>query len=73
MVVARLQLVGPFALEVAARLAVDYSGRDTFIDYTNPQFQRGQADQNFRALNARMKFLWLDAASWLGRLLSLWE
>ena len=45
--------------ELAARLAVDYAGRDTFIDYNNPRFQQGQANQDFRALNARLKLLWL--------------
>lgn len=59
---ASIAVSGPVGEELAARLAVDYSGRDTFIDYTNPQFQRGQADQDFRALNARMKFLWLPSS-----------
>jgi outer membrane receptor protein involved in Fe transport len=58
---ASIAVSGPVGEELAARLAVDYSGRDTFIDYHNPQFQRGQADQDFRALNARLKFLWLPS------------
>ncbi|KJK15859.1 iron ABC transporter substrate-binding protein [Pseudomonas sp. 2(2015)] len=45
--------------ELAGRLAVDYSARDTFIDYDNPKFQRGKADQNFRAVTARAKLLWV--------------
>ncbi|WP_429506233.1 TonB-dependent receptor [Pseudomonas sp. 2835] len=45
--------------ELAGRLAVDYSARDTFIDYDNPRFQRGKADQNFRAVTARAKLLWV--------------
>ncbi|WP_049824689.1 TonB-dependent receptor [Rhodopseudomonas palustris] len=45
--------------QLAARLAIDYSARDTFIDYVSPNFQKGQTDQDFRALNARFKLLWL--------------
>ncbi|AXK67830.1 TonB-dependent receptor [Burkholderia sp. IDO3] len=56
---ASLAVSGPLTEDLAARFAVDYAGRDTFIDYDNPRFQRGEADQNFRALNARLKFLWL--------------
>ncbi|WP_433886482.1 TonB-dependent receptor [Pseudomonas vranovensis] len=45
--------------ELAGRLAVDYSARDTFIDYDNPKFQPGKTDQNFRAVTARAKLLWV--------------
>ncbi|WP_460423447.1 TonB-dependent receptor [Pseudomonas sp. ZL2] len=45
--------------ELAGRLAVDYSAHDTFIDYDNPKFQPGKTDQNFRAVNARAKLLWV--------------
>lgn len=48
--------------ELAARLAIDYSGRDTFIDYVSPNFQRGLTDQDFRSLDARFKLLWLPQA-----------
>ena len=44
--------------ELAARVAVDYSGRNTFIDYANPRFQQGDTDQNFRSVTARFKLLW---------------
>ena len=44
---ASIAVSGPVGEELAARLAVDYSGRDTFIDYTNPQFQRGQGRSGF--------------------------
>ncbi|MFD1226286.1 TonB-dependent receptor [Pseudochrobactrum kiredjianiae] len=55
-------LSGPlYKDELAARLAVDYSGRDTFIDYISPAFQHGDTNQNFRALNARFKMLWQPA------------
>lgn len=50
---------GPLAQDFAGRLAVDYSARDTFIDYDNPKFQGGKTDQDFRNLNARAKLLWL--------------
>lgn len=48
--------------ELAARVALDYSGRDTFIDYVNPQFQSGATDLNFKALTGRAKLLWVPAA-----------
>ncbi|OYR16388.1 TonB-dependent receptor [Brucella grignonensis] len=47
--------------ELAARLAVDYSGRDTFIDYISPNFQSAGTDQDFSALTARLKLLWEPA------------
>ncbi|WP_031320050.1 TonB-dependent receptor [Pseudomonas piscis] len=50
---------GPLAEDFAGRLAVDYSARDTFIDYDNPRFQGSKTDQDFRNLNARAKLLWL--------------
>ncbi|AZD86858.1 TonB-dependent receptor [Pseudomonas chlororaphis subsp. piscium] len=58
-----LAVSGPLLGEdLAGRLAVDYSGRDTFIDYDNPNFQRGSSDQDFRALNLRAKLLWLPSS-----------
>lgn len=52
-------LSGPIiADQLAGRISLDYSGRDTFIDYINPNFQRNYADQDFRALNLRAKLLW---------------
>lgn len=48
--------------ELAVRAAVDYSGRDTFINYINPNFQHGDTDQNFKNLNARFKMLWVPSA-----------
>ena len=59
---ASIAVSGPVGEELAARLAVDYAGRDTFIDYNNPRFQQGQANQDFRALNARLKLLWLPSS-----------
>ncbi|YBV94121.1 TonB-dependent receptor (plasmid) [Phyllobacteriaceae bacterium JZ32] len=49
---------GPLTDEFAARLAVDYSGRDTFIDYTNPNFGHGSTDQDFESFTGRLKLLW---------------
>ena len=55
-------LSGPIIKDqLAARIALDYSGRDTFINYINPGFQHGDSDQNFQALNARFKLLWRPA------------
>ncbi|WP_421565670.1 TonB-dependent receptor [Ochrobactrum sp. EDr1-4] len=47
--------------ELAGRIAVDYSGRDTFIDYVNPGFYSSGTDQDFKSLNIRSKLLWQPA------------
>lgn len=47
--------------ELAGRLAIDYSGRDTFIDYVNPGFYSSGTDQDFQSLNIRSKLLWQPA------------
>lgn len=44
--------------QLAARVSLDYSGRNTFIDYINSSFSRGQTDQDFRSFNGRFKLLW---------------
>lgn len=54
-----MMLSGPIIQDqLAGRISLDYSGRDTFIDYISPNFQRRYADQDFRALNLRAKLLW---------------
>ncbi|TFH87218.1 TonB-dependent receptor [Billgrantia azerbaijanica] len=55
---ASLAVSGPLSDQFAARLSLDYSGRDTFIDYTNPNYVRGATDPDFEYKNARMKLLW---------------
>ncbi len=47
--------------ELAGRLAVDYSGRDTFIDYIGAAYTPGDTDVNFESLNLRGKLLWEPA------------
>jgi outer membrane receptor protein involved in Fe transport len=55
-----LMLSGPLVNDqLAGRIAVDYSGRDTFIDYANSAFTSEGTDRNFEALNARGKLLWV--------------
>ncbi|MGG7519134.1 TonB-dependent receptor [Allorhizobium undicola] len=44
--------------QLAARLALDYSGRNTFIDYISNSFAKGNSDQDFQEFNARFKLLW---------------
>ncbi len=44
--------------ELAGRLAIDYSGRDSFIDYSHPGFYASGTDQDFQSLNIRSKLLW---------------
>ncbi|ETE54083.1 TonB-dependent receptor, partial [Rhodobacter capsulatus] len=52
---------GPVATDLAARLSVDYSARDTYISYTNPAFALGGTDQDFDAKTLRFKLLWQPA------------
>jgi iron complex outermembrane recepter protein len=44
--------------ELAARVSLDYSARDTFIDYINSGFKSTGTDQNFRSFTGRAKLLW---------------
>lgn len=44
--------------ELAGRIALDYSGRDTFIDYINSGFYGAGTDQNFKSFTGRAKLLW---------------
>lgn len=56
---ASFMLSGPLVgNELAGRIALDYSGRDTFIDYINPAYRDTGTDLDFKALNARGKLLW---------------
>jgi iron complex outermembrane recepter protein len=56
---ASVALSGPIIdNELAARIALDYSGRDTFIDYINSGFASEGTDQDFMEFNARTKLLW---------------
>lgn len=44
--------------ELAARLSIDYSGRNTFIDYINSSYKPGATDTDFESFNGRFKLLW---------------
>lgn len=56
---ASFMLSGPLVEnELAGRIAVDYSGRDTFIDYIASGYNGEGTDVDFKALNARGKLLW---------------
>lgn len=59
---ASLAWSGPITEELAARVALDYSGRDTFIDYTGSNFVQNEIGQDFSFANARLKLLWEPAA-----------
>ncbi|TKD13416.1 TonB-dependent receptor [Rhodobacter capsulatus] len=52
---------GPVATDLAARLSVDYSARDTYISYTNSAFAPGGTEQDFDAKTLRFKLLWQPA------------
>ena len=49
---------GPLSEQVAARIALDYSARDTFIEYTGASFTQNEIGQDFSNFNARGKLLW---------------
>lgn len=51
----------PITEELAARVALDYSGRDSFIDYVSPNFVQNEIGQEFMNANARVKLLWEPA------------
>lgn len=51
----------PITEELAARVALDYSGRDSFIDYVSPNFVQNEIGQEFMNANARVKLLWQPA------------
>ena len=55
---ASLAYSAPINDDLAARIALDYSGRDTFIDYTSPNFAKGDSDQDFMSRTVRAKLLW---------------
>lgn len=61
---ASLAWSGPLSEQFAARVALDYSARDTFVDYVNPSFVQNDLGQDFRSTTARAKLLWrpLDIA-----------
>jgi iron complex outermembrane receptor protein len=59
---ASLMLSGPLNEDLAARIALDYNSKDTFIKYTRSDFAKGDTDQNFENKNARIKLLWLPSS-----------
>lgn len=56
---ASLSWSGPLNDQLAARIALDYSGRDTFIDYIGKGFIQNSIGQDFSMANARAKLLWV--------------
>lgn len=48
---------GPLSDQLAARVAIDYSGRDTFIKYDNPNFMDYGMNHDPDNLTGRVKFL----------------
>lgn len=49
---------GPLSDDLAARIALDYTGRDTFVSYTNASFTEPGFDYDFSSLSGRIKLLW---------------
>ncbi|MCZ4268918.1 TonB-dependent receptor [Rhodobacteraceae bacterium G21628-S1] len=54
---ASLMWNAPLSDQLAARIALDYSGRDTFINYIGSTFVQNEIGQDFESLNGRLKFL----------------
>ena len=48
--------------ELAARIALDYSSRDTYINYVNPTYSKGNTDTSPENINGRIKLLWTPGA-----------
>lgn len=59
---ASLMWSGAITDELAARISLDYSARDTFIDYIGNSFVQNSIGQDFSAFNARVKLLWVPTA-----------
>lgn len=55
---ASIAFSGPLSDQLAARVSLDYSGRDTFIDYVSPRYTQGITDLDFEHLSGRFKLLW---------------
>jgi len=55
-------LSGPLSSQLAARVALDYYGRDTFIDYINASFVEDTTDLDIMSFNGRAKLLWTPDA-----------
>ncbi|SHM94832.1 TonB-dependent receptor [Roseibium suaedae] len=55
-------LSGPLTDQIAARVAVDYYGRDTFIDYINSSFTEDHTDLDIMSFNGRAKLLFTPDA-----------
>jgi len=54
---------GPIiADELAGRMALDFYGRNSFLNFTNPAFSPAPADPNSSVKNARLKLLWTPSA-----------
>lgn len=55
-------LNGPLSSQLAARVALDYYGRDTFIDYINSAFTEDLTDLDIMSFNGRAKLLYTPDA-----------
>ena len=55
-------LSGPLSSQLAARVAVDYYGRDTFIDYINSAFTEDATDLDIMSFTGRAKLLYTPDA-----------
>jgi iron complex outermembrane receptor protein len=55
---ASLSWSGPINEQFAARISLDHSSRDTFIDYIGSTFVQNRIGQDFETNTARIKLLW---------------
>lgn len=58
---ASLMWSGPIATDLAARIALDYTSRDTFINYNGAAFVQNDIGQDFENFTGRAKLLWTPA------------
>ena len=54
---------GPVSDDLALRVAMDYSGRHNFINYTNPNYFDSGLDKRYENMDARVKALFQPAES----------
>lgn len=55
-------LSGPLSSQLAARVALDYYGRDTFIDYINSSFTDNNTNLDIMSFTGRAKLLYVPDA-----------
>jgi Outer membrane receptor for ferrienterochelin and colicins len=58
---ASLAYSAPVSDDLAARIAIDYASRDTYVDYTGSNFTESVTDLDYESKTVRAKLLWQPA------------